>query len=74
MMAASMLSAYDIVDPIDLHGNKITADTPLEYTNAMVRYVLEFEQWLLGDPNMYQKLRPSLQSIFQASHPRKHDP
>ncbi|KAJ7075369.1 cytochrome P450 [Mycena belliarum] len=40
MMAASMLTAYDIVDPIDRAGNRLTADTPLEYTNAMVRYVL----------------------------------
>jgi hypothetical protein len=40
-MAATMLAAYDIVDPVDLEGNKLTADTPLEYTNAMVRYVPE---------------------------------
>ncbi|KAJ6532992.1 cytochrome P450 [Mycena capillaripes] len=43
IMAASMLAAYDIVDPVDLDGNKLTADTPLEYTNAMVSFAPHFK-------------------------------
>ncbi|KAJ7124060.1 cytochrome P450 [Mycena crocata] len=43
MMAASMLAAYDIVNPIDLEGNQLTAQSPLEYTNAMVSFAPRFK-------------------------------
>lgn len=39
IMAAHILTAYDIVDPFDMEGQKLTANSHLEYTNAMVRYV-----------------------------------
>ncbi|KAK7046845.1 cytochrome P450 [Favolaschia claudopus] len=43
MMAASMLTAYDIVNPTDLDGNKLTADSPLEFTNAMISFSPPFK-------------------------------
>lgn len=39
IMAAHILTAYDIVDPVDMEGQELTANSHLEYTNAMVRYV-----------------------------------
>ncbi len=37
IMVASMLAAYEICDPVDLSGKRITPETKLEFTNAMVR-------------------------------------
>lgn len=37
VMAAHILAAYDITDPVDMDGNKLTVDTPMEWSNAMVR-------------------------------------
>ncbi|KAJ7230296.1 cytochrome P450 [Mycena pura] len=37
IMAASLLTAYTITDPCDMDGSVLTADSQLEYTNAMVR-------------------------------------
>jgi hypothetical protein len=39
IMAVHMLTAYDIVDPVDEKGNSVTADSNLEFKNAMVRFV-----------------------------------
>lgn len=39
IMAAHLLAAYEIVNPIDEEGMPITNETYLEYTNAMVRSV-----------------------------------
>ncbi|KAJ7155326.1 cytochrome P450 [Mycena filopes] len=43
IMAATMLAAYDIVDPVDLNGNKLSSESPLEYTNAMVSFAPRFK-------------------------------
>ncbi|KAJ7212999.1 cytochrome P450 [Mycena pura] len=37
IMAASLLTAYTITDPCGMDGSVLTADSHLEYTNAMVR-------------------------------------
>ena len=42
IMAAHILTAYEITDPVDMEGRKLTAESRLEYTNAMVRYVYQF--------------------------------
>jgi hypothetical protein len=44
-MAASILSAYNISEAVGMYGEKLTTDSPLEFTNAMIRYVaiLKFE-------------------------------
>lgn len=39
MMAASILTSFDISDPVDLDGNPITSDKDMVYTNNMVRCV-----------------------------------
>lgn len=38
IMAAHLLAAYEIVNPIDEQGRPITTETHLEYTNAMVSF------------------------------------
>jgi len=38
IIAASLLTAYSITDPLDMDGNVLTADSHLEYTNAMVSF------------------------------------
>ncbi|PPR07338.1 hypothetical protein CVT26_013654 [Gymnopilus dilepis] len=38
IMAAHILAAYDVLDPFDMEGNKLTSESDLEYTNTMVRY------------------------------------
>ncbi|KAK7059624.1 cytochrome P450 [Favolaschia claudopus] len=38
IMAASILTAYSITDPLDADGKILTADSHLEYTNAMVSF------------------------------------
>ncbi|KAF8219463.1 cytochrome P450 [Tricholoma matsutake] len=38
IMAASMLTAYEISEAVDVDGRKLTAESPLEYTNAMVSF------------------------------------
>lgn len=38
IVVANILAAYEITDPVDVDGKKLTADDHLEYTNAMVRY------------------------------------
>ncbi|KAJ3512864.1 hypothetical protein NLJ89_g3271 [Agrocybe chaxingu] len=38
VMAAHILTAYDITDPVDKDGNKLTADSPMEWSNAMVSF------------------------------------
>jgi hypothetical protein len=43
IMAASLLTAYSITDPLDMDGKVLTADSHLEYTNAMVRSGLNFK-------------------------------
>lgn len=43
IMAAHILTAYDIVDPVDEQGSVVTADSNLEFTNAMVRFVAVLE-------------------------------
>lgn len=39
VMAASILTAYDISEAVDMDGRKLTAESPLEFTNAMIRCV-----------------------------------
>ncbi|KAJ7155325.1 cytochrome P450 [Mycena filopes] len=38
IMAASILSAYNITNPLDSEGKILTAESHLEYTNAMVSF------------------------------------
>ncbi|KAJ3512866.1 hypothetical protein NLJ89_g3273 [Agrocybe chaxingu] len=43
ILAASILSAYEISDAYDMEGKKLTPDSPLEYTNAMISFAPKFK-------------------------------
>ncbi|THU82307.1 cytochrome P450 [Dendrothele bispora CBS 962.96] len=38
VMAASILTAFEITDPLDMNGNKLTSESTLEFTNAMISF------------------------------------
>ena len=39
IIAASILTAYDISEAIDIDGTKLTPESPLEFTNGIIRCV-----------------------------------
>lgn len=43
VMAASILTAYDISEAVDMDGRKLTAESPLEFTNAMISFAPRFK-------------------------------
>ena len=42
IIVASILTAYHISDAFDMDGRKLTAESPIEYTNSILRYVRNF--------------------------------
>ncbi|KDR81038.1 hypothetical protein GALMADRAFT_241660 [Galerina marginata CBS 339.88] len=38
ILAAHILTAYEIIDPVDMTGKKLTSESSLEYANAMVSF------------------------------------